>query len=374
MVAVLGYLYMLTPLFAALAMPGPQLPPTLVARLVVLGALGLVALWWRQRHPLAVALIIAVLSIGAPSLLGAAVVAQQSLALREPRRWVTLAVGAAMILAKIAQLLPSGISFDTSSTQVELGLTIFGVVVATLIGWLRSSLRDARGSRADAEYERQQAIAARIEQARLAERERIAREMHDVVAHRISLVAMHSGVLAHRTDLDGAQVQEVARLIQSNAQASLDELRAMLATLRGADTPPEAPQPSLEELPVLLAEAREAGQQIEFESVGEFDSVPQQISRHAFRIVQEAITNARKHAPGAPVDVRVAVEPEQLSLKVSNPIADLAPRDESGSGLGLVGIQERVGLLGGTVQHGARDGRFTLSAHLPLRPGRETGA
>ena len=370
----LGYLYMLTPLFVALAMPGPQLPPTLVARLVVLGALGLVALWWRQRHPLTVALIIAVLSIGAPSLLGAAVVAQQSLALREPRRWVTLAVGAAMILAKIAQLLPNGISFDTSSTQVELGLTIFGVVVATLIGWLRSSLRDARGSRADAEYERQQAIAARIEQARLAERERIAREMHDVVAHRISLVAMHSGVLAHRTDLDGAQVQEVARLIQSNAQASLDELRAMLATLRGADTPPEAPQPSLEELPVLLAEAREAGQQIEFESVGEFDSVPQQISRHAFRIVQEAITNARKHAPGAPVDVRVAVEPEQLSLKVSNPIADLAPRDESGSGLGLVGIQERVGLLGGTVQHGARDGRFTLSAHLPLRPGRETGA
>ena len=74
------------------------------------------------------------------------------------------------------------------------------------------------------------------------------------------------------------------------------------------------------------------------------------------------------------IDVRVAVEPEQLSLKVSNPIADLAPRDESGSGLGLVGIQERVGLLGGTVQHGARDGRFTLSAHLPLRPGRETGA
>ena len=161
--------------------------------------------------------------------------------------------------------------------------------------------------------EREQALTT--EAARDAERTRIAREMHDVLAHRISLVAMHAGALAYREDLTREQTAETAATIQANAQLALAELRQVLGVLRAGRVPDgvEAPQPTLAELAALLADVREAGSQVQLDVLGlrecDLAKIPATLSRTWFRIVQEALTNARKHAPGEPVSVRLTGEP-----------------------------------------------------------------
>ena len=171
--------------------------------------------------------------------------------------------------------------------------------------------------------EREQALTT--EAARDAERTRIAREMHDVLAHRISLVAMHAGALAYREDLTREQTAETAATIQANAQLALAELRQVLGVLRaGRPTDGvEAPQPTLAELPALLADVRETGSQVQLDVLGlrecELAKIPATMSRTSFRIVQEALTNARKHAPGEPVSVRLTGEPgDVLEVEVRN--------------------------------------------------------
>lgn len=364
-VAAVGYLYYLTPLAAALV-AGHPLAPLVTVGLIVPGALALLALRWRRRYPLAVALACAALLSLSPSPLGPAIVAQQSLARRHPGRFAIPAAAVAMLAGKSIELAATGYGWERTSIQVEAALAVGGVTIATLIGLLRSSRGEARASHADAEAARLEAEAARLNEARLAERERIAREMHDVVAHRISLVAMHSGALAHRTDLPPDDLREAARLIQTNAQASLDELRSMLATLRGSDRPPEPPQPTLAELAVLVADAEDAGQRVIVTGSGNLLEVPPRVSRQAFRIVQEGLTNARKHAPGAPVSIDVTTDAHTLRIRARNPLADLATPDTSGSGLGLIGIRERAALAGGVVAYGIRDGAFVVEVALPL--------
>ena len=192
--------------------------------------------------------------------------------------------------------------------------------------------------------------------------------MHDVVAHRISLIALHAGALAHHMRSEQGEAGDLARAIQTNAQSSLDELRAMLARLRGNAAPPEPPQPTLSGLDALLADARSAGQQVAVELDGDPAEVPDRVSRHAYRIVQEGLTNARKHAPGAPVALSLETTADRLRVVVRNRLADLAQPDRSGSGLGLVGIAERVDLVGGDLSHGIEGGEFILEATLPYAP------
>ena len=192
--------------------------------------------------------------------------------------------------------------------------------------------------------------------------------MHDVVAHRISLIALHAGALAHRMRTEKGEAGDLARAIQANAQSSLDELRTMLARLRGSTAPPEPPQPTLTGLDALLADARSTGQQVAVELDGDPASVPDRVSRHAYRIVQEGLTNARKHAPGAPVNLSLETTADRLRVVVRNRLADLAQPDRSGSGLGLVGIAERIDLVGGDLSHGIEGGEFILEATLPHAP------
>lgn len=370
-VAVLGYLYYLTPLAIPLVQPGRTIDAGVVVLLVVPGALALVALGWRRRRPVGVALVVGALWVLSPSVIGAAVVAQEHLA-RRGRRPVVFGMAAGLLACRTAGTVLSGYPLQASATQVEWTLAAAGVVVATLVGLLRHSSGQERLRRAEAEQARKDAEEARVNEARLAERERIAREMHDVVAHRISLVALHAGALAHRPDADPDEARTLARMIQANAQASLDELRAMLATLRGADAPPAPPQPTLADLDSLLADAAAVGQRVAVDRSGDAALVPQRVSRHAYRILQEGLTNARKHAPGAPVAVTLTVTADAVHLTVANPLADLAGPDTSGAGLGLVGIVERVEQVGGEVTHGVRGGEFVLDAHLPFPASRPT--
>lgn len=373
LVAVLGYLYYLSPLAIPLVWPGwPSLSAGEVALQVVPGTLALVALVWRRQRPLLVALVVAVLWVMSSGVIGAAVVAQEHLA-RRARRATVIAVAVVMLAGQTADMVLAGFPPQRSATMVEWTLAAAGIIVATLVGLLRVSDGQERLRRAEAQRARREAEAALMNAARLSEREQIAREMHDVVAHRISLIALHAGALAHRRDADPDQARELARMIQTNAQASLDELRAMVTTLRGAHTAPAPPQPTLADLDALVADAGAVGQQVALQRSGDLARASQRVSRHAYRIIQECLTNARKHAPGAPVSVTVAVTGTGVHLRVANPLTDLVTRIVPGAGLGLVGIVERVEQVGGVVTHGHKGGEFVLEAELPFtRPATTT--
>ena len=364
-VAVLGFLYCCQPLAIPLVNPSRHLDPGLVAMLLVPGLVAMLLLVWLRRAPITVAVSLAGLWLLSPAVLGPAMAAQAHIA-RHRRGIDAIAVACVLIAAKSVLMLRD--SPNNSATRIEVFISATGVIIALLVGLLGRSTTDANQQRAAAQAARQDAWEAQLNEARLLERERIAREMHDVVAHWISLIALHAGALAHHMRSDEGEAGDLARAIQSNAQSSLDELRTMLARLRGTAAPPEPPQPTLSGLDALLADARSAGQQVAVELDGDPAEVPDRVSRHAYRIVQEGLTNARKHAPGSPVALSLRTTTDRLQVVVRNRLADLAHPDRSGSGLGLVGIAERVDLLGGDLSHGTEGREFILEATLPYTP------
>ena len=228
------------------------------------------------------------------------------------------------------------------------------------------SLRD-RALRAEADQELHE------EQARLAERTRIAREMHDVLAHRISLMALHAGGLEVRPDLPPAQVQQTAALLRATARQALEELRSVIGVLRdqtGPEPASAAPLPDAArhqssgsrrpETRVPTSTSRCASRQ--------WTTYRNALGRDAYRIVQEALTNVGKHARGAPARVRVTGAPDDgLHISVRNPQpvpASTAPT-LPGSGAGLLGLHERVALAGGTLTVGPDgSGDFVVQAAL----------
>jgi signal transduction histidine kinase len=204
------------------------------------------------------------------------------------------------------------------------------------------------------------------------ERTRIAREMHDVLAHRISLLSLHAGALEIRPDAAPAEVAGAAGIIRASAHQALQDLREVIGVLRepAGDDAPERPQPTLRELPALADESRVAGVKVRLDlRIDEPGEVPAATGRAAYRIVQEGLTNARKHAPGACVRVRVAGAPGPgLTVEIRNP-APVGLRPVAaipGTGTGLVGLAERATLAGGRLTAGrGPDGGFTLTAWLP---------
>jgi signal transduction histidine kinase len=231
---------------------------------------------------------------------------------------------------------------------------------------LLSTLRD-RAQRAEAEQ------VVRAERARLAERTRIAREMHDVLAHRISLVALHAGGLEVALDLPPAQVRESAALLRLTAHQALEELRDVIGVLReedGQERPSTVPQPTLADIPRLVEETRRSGTKIDFEmQVDSAATAPGPLGRDAYRIVQEALTNVTKHAPATLAQVRVEGAPNHgLHVRIRNPPA-VGAHDRPappGSGTGLLGLQERVTLANGVLAHGPdASGGFVVEADLP---------
>ena len=364
-VAVLGFLYYCQPLVLPLVNPSRHLDPGLAALLLGPGLVAMLLLAWLRRAPVLVAVCLAGLWLLSPAVFGPAMATQAHIA-RHRRGIDAIAVACVLIAAKAVTMLRD--TSGGSATRIEVFISATGVVIALLVGLLGRSTTDANQQRAVAQAARQDAWEAQLNEARLVERERIAREMHDVVAHRISLIALHAGALAHHMRSDEGEAGDLARAIQSNAQSSLDELRTMLARLRGSTAPPEPPQPTLSGLDALLADARSAGQQVRVELDGDPAQVPDRVSRHAYRIVQEGLTNARKHAPGTPVALSLRTTADRLRVVVRNRLADLAQPDRSGSVLGLVGIAERVDLVGGDLSHGIEGEEFILKATLPYTP------
>ncbi|PRZ41549.1 signal transduction histidine kinase [Antricoccus suffuscus] len=213
--------------------------------------------------------------------------------------------------------------------------------------------------------------ARRVAEAQSLERSRITREIHDVLGHRLSLVATYAGALEFRPDASPEQVAQAAAVVRAGLHQALEELREVIRVAND-ESSSWRPQPTLADIDQLVAEARNAGDDIA-SRITVATGAPTGLGRTAYRIVQEALTNARKHASGEPVEVVVEGGPESgLEVTVRNP---LPPRpDTTPPGVGLIGLAERVGLAGGTFRHGiGTDGNFELQASLPW-PGEQTVA
>ncbi|MEV0346001.1 histidine kinase [Nonomuraea sp. NPDC050680] len=336
-----------------------RLPSALVD--VGLGVIGLVLMGWRRRWPWQIALATALLSAFSSTVSGPTYLTYVSLCMH--RRWrQIIPVAIVSWLALVAYATLPAIT-EATYTSIMIGTVVLGGLTAFGLYFReRQELATSQQETALLAERQQQQL---IEQAKLAERLKIAHEMHDVLAHRISLLSMLAGGLAYRKDLTAEETREAALAIQENAHQSLNELRTVLGTLR-RDESLEAPQPNLTHLDALFDEVRTAGQQVEVDdTIGDRELLPTPTGRHAYRIVQEALTNARKHAPGSRVVAELGGRPgDGLRIRVSNP-ALFATAAGPGSRLGLVGLAERIRMAGGTLSHAVQDGRFILDATLP---------
>ncbi|WP_374999607.1 sensor histidine kinase [Aeromicrobium sp. CTD01-1L150] len=333
---------------------------------LVIGLAALVIVGWRRRFPVTVATVTALASAASGSVGGPATLALFSLATR--RRWREILPLA--VLAFVCGLLLIRVEGPPQVDAVVV-LPTMAAVIGVTIGWgmfvgsrreLMQTLRE-RARTAETEQE------ARVAQARTTERARIAREMHDVLAHRISLVTMHAGALTYRRDLSSEQVHETAGLIRDTAHQALTDLREVLGVLRedSGDATPELPQPDASDLPALFEEARRNGMHLQVETCDvSLGDVPPTIGRAAYRVIQEGLTNARKHAPDTLVSVTVTGRAgEELRVQVRNHLLLGETLGVPVSGLGLVGLRERAELAGGRLSHRVEDHTFVLEVTLP---------
>ncbi|MFI6245414.1 histidine kinase [Streptomyces sp. NPDC051016] len=333
----------------------------------LIGGLACGAVWLRRRWPLGLALVMIPVSFVSATAGGASMVALFTVAVHRPFRhlaWITV-VNLALV-PLFYWLRPDP---DLPYLVVVVLASLLTLLVACLGMFVRTkrqlmlTLRD-RARRAETE------AGLRAERAQRLAREAIAREMHDVLAHRLTLLSVHAGALEFRPDAPREEIARAAGVIRESAHEALQDLREIIGVLRAADGDEAGgrPQPTLAALEALVAESRGAGMKVVLDShVGNPAAVPASVGRTAYRIAQEGLTNARKHAPGAEVTVRVTGAPgDGLDITVRNPAPETEAPHVPGSGQGLIGLTERATLAGGRLDHRAtEDGGFEVRARLP---------
>ncbi|WP_432477063.1 sensor histidine kinase [Nocardioides sp. GXQ0305] len=333
---------------------------------VVLGLAAYVLVFWRRRHPLLVAVVTGAFTVASGIAAGPATLAAVSLATRQRIRPVLLVAVVGIVAAQGYndwQVAPA------VRDPIWLTFAFNVVITAGMLGWgmyigsrreLLWTLR-ARAERAETEQE------MRVAQARTTERARIAREMHDVLAHRISQISVLAGALGFRTDLTPDEMREGAQRIQERSHEALEDLRAVLGVLRDDRTGEvlDRPQPTYADLTELVGEARGAGLTVDFEDRVVDGEVPVVVGRTVYRIVQEGITNAHKHAPGSRLSVCITGGPgEGLEVLLRNPVG-FARSQTPGSGLGLIGLSERADLHGGRLDYRREGPTWVLRGWIP---------
>lgn len=323
------------------------------------------------RWPVATTIVLVVLSAVSPAAIPTA--ATGALQVAQRRKFaVAIATGLAGIVANGSRGLwrPVG--------ELPFGwwlvLVVFGYAGLTAWGALaqaRHSLLislQERAERAEADQDR------RMRAARTAERAQIAREMHDVLAHRLSLLATYAGALEYRPDSSPERLARAAGVIREGAHQALGELREVIGVLRDTDwhMAPDSgpPQHLLTDLPKLIEESQVAGTNVRLHSrVADTAEVSGLLGRTVYRVVQEGLTNARKHAAGQPVEIVLEGGPgDGLIIDIRNPLArdPHAPPIAPGTGTGLIGLTERVELAGGQLIRTVTDaGEFQLRTSLP---------
>lgn len=317
---------------------------------------------------------------------GAWLLAVASLSTRRDLRLTGLMFAVTATGAALGELLTHAAGGQgTIGDQGGLAVLLLGVPVLfalpVLSGWFvgsRRALLQSLRNEARAAQAEQEAAAAR---ARAEERNRISREIHDEVGHRLSLIALHAGALEYRDDLSEDQVREEAGVIRSSARRAMNEVRQTLHLLRrnaedgtGAGTSQDSAEPSPAPLPDrlhhLTDEVTAAGSPVSINVdaglEAALEQLPASAARHVYRIAQETLTNALRHAPAAPVELSISGHPgERLELTVSNPLSPQTDDDGGSGGLGLVGARERAQLAGGELVIEATGGSFRVRAWVP---------
>jgi signal transduction histidine kinase len=344
----------------------PGLPQAFAVLDQALGALACAAVWLRRRWPVGLAVAMVPVCFVSNTAGGAGIVALFTLTVHRPVRYVAWIGGASLLLNPLFFWLrpDPDIAYPWS-------VVVTVLLTAAIVGWgmfvrskrqLMLSFRD-RARRAERE------AALRAEQAQRLAREAIAREMHDVLAHRLTLLSVHAGALEFRPDAPRAEIVRAAGVIRESAHEALQDLREIIGVLRAGE-PDDAgrPQPTLAALDTLVSECRESGMKVALDQhVTDRAAVPASVGRTAYRIAQECLTNARKHAPGAEVTVTVTGAPgDGLTVCVRNPAPPGEVPPVPGSGQGLIGLTERATLAGGRLDHGPeQDDGFQVRAWLP---------
>ena len=218
----------------------------------------------------------------------------------------------------------------------------------------------------DARPQRETDPVAAADRAVAEERRRIARELHDVVAHSVSVMTVQAGAVRRLLRPDQERERQALEVIEATGREALTEMRRLVGLLREQGSMPEfAPQPSMRTVDVLLGTVREAGLPVELEVEGEPRELPPGIDLSAYRVIQEALTNALRYAGPAHAWVTVRWKARELELEVANDGRSEPGRSDGGHG--LAGLRERVALVGGTIDSGPRTGGgFVVRAHLPL--------
>ncbi|HEU5037259.1 MAG TPA: sensor histidine kinase [Nocardioides sp.] len=279
------------------------------------------------------------------------------------RRSLWMPATMAVAYAVFAVVLPDFRSLD--SMLFTLGVTAVAYAVARLVHALRDRAA-VEAQRADLAM-REQELAAR--EAVVAERERIARELHDVIAHEVSVMVIHAAAAQQLVPERSPEVAEALTQVQESGRSAIEELHLLLGMLRG-ESAERTPQPGLAQLPELVAELRRSGLDVTLETVGTPRPVGGALDVSAYRVVQEALTNALKHAAPCRAVVRLEYRPDDLVLRVCDDGAGRAGSEPPAVGLsgghGLVGMRERVRMFGGEVEAGRRpDGGWVVTARLP---------
>jgi signal transduction histidine kinase len=332
--------------------------PIMVSGITVLAVL---VFLFRRTAPLVPFVLSVVLAALAPAVTISLLVTSYAVG-RYVRQWPLRAIAAVLGLLALAQ------PWALDDLELAVGAAIgaaFSVLLPGAVGaWVltRADLMTALQERAE-RAEAEQGLLAR--EAVVTERTRIAREMHDAVGHRVSLMVLQAGAI-EMAAADRDRVEQLAEQVQTAGRQALDELRQAVGVLRDGedDGAPLSPQPGLDDLERLVKEWRAAGMTVELHQPADPVAVDPAVSRAAYRIAQEALTNAGRHARGAHVTVDVERPEDHVVIRVVNGAG--AGSDQPGGGFGLVGLGERVRTLNGVLRAESRlDGGFLVEAVLP---------
>jgi signal transduction histidine kinase len=339
---------------------------SVIAASVALVAVQAIALWWRRRHSLAVLAVIVLAVLPqfviardhepAGSALGFAVYAVSVYDRGRMRLWVA-GIAIAIIVSAVALLLLG--EFQSARSLIPAG-------AISLVAWVIGDyIRSRRQFFLELVARHQQAR----EQAAEDERMRIARELHDVVAHNVSAMAIQAG----SARVTGSSSPDALKSIEITARDTLSELNRLLGVLRkGPGAPELSPQPGLDQVDGLLKPARVAGIETTLKVTGERRALPAALDLSAYRIVQEAVTNVLKHAQASRVEVTIDYQPDSLILTISDNGSGSRDAAVASTGHGLIGMRERVELFNGELGATSSSlGGFTVRARLLLSPSGE---
>ncbi|GAB3597122.1 sensor histidine kinase [Microbacterium tumbae] len=335
----------------------------------VLSLIPIVVLPWRRRWPIAVLLaLLAVFAAAAftgtlsPGAGLAVSAAMFQVTVRGPRRRA-LIVAACVVPGIVLLSLPAvwGSVFDPRVLQ-------FGLVVAFAAA-AGDGLRSRREyvlaimERAErAEQTREAEARRRVTEERL----KIARDLHDTVAHQIAVINLNAGVASSAIDIRPEKVEQALATIRAAGRAVLGEIGDLLAMLRSDDDPDTAPQPGVDRLDDLLAQFRTVGMEATLRTEGDLVAVDGAPGRVVYRVVQEALTNAHKHGAEHRAHVLIVVA-EEVTVIITNPVGDQPERDAGPpSGFGLTGLRERIAVVRGSLEAGSTPGGWKLTARIPL--------